>query len=98
MIPPIDIFRLDSDGQLIWRASASSGEAAQRRVKILMDSEPADYLIYSHETGHKTFVRCQTDTQPSRLQPIDTLRLPDLVSTRKLPVSDTDLTRLLYLP
>jgi len=61
MIPPLDIFRLESDGQLIWRASADGDDAAQRRVKILMASEPADYVIYSQETGHKTFVRCKTD-------------------------------------
>lgn len=65
MIPPLDIFRLDSDGQLTWRASAHNPESAQRRVKILMASEPADYVIYSQETGHKTFVRCNTDAQPS---------------------------------
>jgi hypothetical protein len=65
MIPPLDIFRLESDGQLIWRASADGDDAAQRRVKSLMASEPADYVIYSQETGHKTFVRCKTDAQPS---------------------------------
>jgi hypothetical protein len=64
MIPPLDIFRLESDGQLIWRASADGDDAAQRRVKSLMASEPADYVIYSQETGHKTFVRCKTDAQP----------------------------------
>ena len=56
MVPPIDIFRIDSDGQLIWRASADALDSAQRRVRILMTSEPGDYLIYSHETGHKTFI------------------------------------------
>jgi hypothetical protein len=65
MIPPLDIFRLESDGQLLWRAHADSVDSAQRRVQILMASEPADYVIYSQETGRKTFVRCKTDAQPS---------------------------------
>lgn len=60
MIPPLDIFRLDSDGQLLWCAHADNSESAQQRLKILMVSEPVDYLIYSQETGHKTFVRCKT--------------------------------------
>ena len=59
MIPPLDIFRLDSDGNLIWRTTAETLEAATRRVGILMTSEPGDYVIYSQKTGHKTIVRMQ---------------------------------------
>jgi hypothetical protein len=69
MLPPFDIFRIESDGQLIWRASADSLNSAQRRVKILMASTPADYLIYSQETGHKAVVRCKADATPSPLLP-----------------------------
>jgi len=57
VFPHLDIFRVESDGQLIWRAAAETSDAAQRRVKILMASEPGDYVIYSQETGDKTLVR-----------------------------------------
>jgi hypothetical protein len=57
--PHLDIFRVEADGHLLWRAAAESPEAAQRRVKILMASEPADYIIYCQETGDKTLVRAE---------------------------------------
>jgi hypothetical protein len=56
MVPPLDIFRVASDGHLIWIAAAESLESAQRRIKILMRAEPADYVIYSQKTGNKTVV------------------------------------------
>ena len=59
MNPPLDIFRVDSNGNLIWRTTAETLEAARSRVGILMTSEPGDYLIYSQKTGHKTIVRMQ---------------------------------------
>ncbi|HEY4815923.1 MAG TPA: hypothetical protein VIH67_00735 [Candidatus Acidoferrum sp.] len=57
--PHLDIFRVENDGQLIWRAAAETLEAAHRRVKILMASEPGDYIIYCQETGDKTLVRAE---------------------------------------
>jgi len=59
MLPPLDIFRVTADGQLLWKTTAESLESAQRRVKILMTSEPGEYVIYSQETGHKTVVRAE---------------------------------------
>lgn len=59
MVPPLDIFRVTPDGQLLWKTTAESLESAHRRVRILMTSEPGEYVIYSQETGHKTIVRMQ---------------------------------------
>ncbi len=59
MLPPLDIFRVESDGHLVWRAAAETLATAQRRVRILMASEPGDYIIYSQETGRKTVVRAE---------------------------------------
>ena len=59
MIPPLDIFLVVKDGQLIWKAAAADLESAQRRVKLLMGVEPGDYVIYSQKTGHKTLVRAE---------------------------------------
>jgi hypothetical protein len=57
MLQPFDIFRVAADGQLVWRTAAESLENAQRRVKILMATEPNDYVIFCQETGKKTLVR-----------------------------------------
>lgn len=59
MLPPLDIFRVENDGHLVWRAAAETPEAAQRRVRILMASDSGDYVIYSQETGGKTVMRAE---------------------------------------
>ena len=59
MNPPLDIFRVDSDGKLVWQTTGETLDAARRRVGILMTSEPGDYVIYDQKTGYKTIVRKQ---------------------------------------
>jgi hypothetical protein len=71
MVPPLDIFRVASDGQLIWIAPAENVESAQRRIKILMSVHPGDYVIYNQETGHKTLVRAENPAEPSSSRGID---------------------------
>jgi hypothetical protein len=69
MFPPFDIFRVTSDGKVIWMATADDLQSAQRRIRILMASQPSDYLIHNHETGDKTVVCSQTDSAPARSFP-----------------------------
>ncbi len=57
MIPPFDIFRVEIDGHLVSKGTAETLDLARLRTKILMDSEPADYLIQSQQTGHKIVVK-----------------------------------------
>ena len=57
MIPPFDIFRVEIDGHLVWKGAAKTLDVARLRIKILIDSEPADYLIHSQQTGHKIVVK-----------------------------------------
>jgi hypothetical protein len=57
MVPPFDIFRVESDGHLVWRDTAETLDLARLRIKILMLAQPADYVIYSQRTGHKTVIR-----------------------------------------
>jgi hypothetical protein len=56
MLPPFDIFRIH-DGELVWQESAESLSLARLRVSMLRLAKPADYLILSQKTGHKTIVR-----------------------------------------
>ena len=67
MLPPLDIFRVEGDGHLVWRAAAECLETAQRRVRILMASEPGDYVIYCQETGRKAVVRAENHHDEPRL-------------------------------
>ena len=57
MFPPFDIFRVESDGHLLWQGTAETLALARLRVKILSVSKDSDYVIYSQQTGHKTVVR-----------------------------------------
>jgi hypothetical protein len=59
LLPPLDIFRVADDGQLLWRTTADSNESAARRVKMLMISEPGDYVICSQQTGDKAVIRSE---------------------------------------
>ncbi len=57
MIPPFDIFLVGSDGQLVRKGTAETLDVARLRIKILMDSEPGDYVIYSQQTGHTMIIK-----------------------------------------
>jgi hypothetical protein len=69
MLAPLDIFRVESTGRLLWRAAATDMDAATRRVRILMASEPSDYIIYSQETGNKTIVSREPQPAPPSTSP-----------------------------
>jgi hypothetical protein len=57
VIAPLDIFMIDKDGSLIWKGTAEGFEMAKLSVLTLMRSSPADYMIYSHKTGHRTIIK-----------------------------------------
>jgi hypothetical protein len=63
MIPPLDIFKKEKDGTLIWKGTAESLEVARLSVKVLMSTSPGDYVIYSQATGRKTFVNADGSTE-----------------------------------
>jgi hypothetical protein len=57
MIPPFDILRVDSYGQLVRTGTAETLDLARLHIKILMASEPGEYIIYSQQTGHKMIIK-----------------------------------------
>ncbi len=57
MIPPFDIFGVETDGHLMWKAVAETLDVARLRIKTLMDAQPRDYVIYSQQTGHKMVIK-----------------------------------------
>ena len=57
MIPPFDIFSVDSEDELVWQAMAESLAVARVKVKILMDAQPGDYVIRSQRTGNKMVIK-----------------------------------------
>ena len=53
----LDIFLLESDGRVVWKSTAETMEQATLCVRRWMLSTPAEYLIYSQETGDKIVLR-----------------------------------------
>jgi hypothetical protein len=52
----LDIFRIDTTGNLVWRAEAKTLDLAKSRVRSLMTCRPAKYVILNKKTGYRTFV------------------------------------------
>src|SRR5258708_26350274 len=59
MIPPFDIFKVESSG-LRWMESAADLERAKTRVKVLAASSPGEYIILNQETGEKNSIKPKT--------------------------------------
>jgi hypothetical protein len=59
---PLDIFRFEQDGSIVWKGTAETLEAAKLSVKVLAESSPADYLIFSPATGDKVVVKLKECT------------------------------------
>ncbi len=58
MIPPFDIFKVESSG-LRWMESVSVAdlERARARVKVLAASSPGEYIILNQKTGEKISIK-----------------------------------------
>jgi hypothetical protein len=56
MLPPFDIFKVESGG-LRWMEVAIDLERAKARVKVLEASSPGEYIIHNHNTGEKISIK-----------------------------------------
>jgi hypothetical protein len=56
MIPPFDIFKVESSG-LRWMEAAPDLERAKTRVRVLSASSPGEYTILNQITGEKTTIQ-----------------------------------------
>lgn len=59
MLPPFDIFKVDSSG-LRWMEVAADLERAKARVKLLAASSPGEYIILNQNTGEKISIKPPT--------------------------------------
>ena len=56
MVPCFDIFKIDSDGNVLWRGAAESLVVAKDKIQKLAASTPGEYLILDQHTGHRLIV------------------------------------------
>lgn len=57
MFQPLDIFKTDSDGSVLWRGAAEDFAAAKRSIEKLALSSPGEYLILDQQTGQRQRMR-----------------------------------------
>jgi hypothetical protein len=66
MLWSVDIFRVDpKDGSPCWIENARTLDAANERVKELMNSNACEYVIFDHATQSRTSVKPEDDDRPS---------------------------------
>jgi hypothetical protein len=63
MLPPIDIFKVQPDGQLRWIEGVRDMESAEARVAMLAKESPGPYIIFEGETGKKRVIETGSDDQ-----------------------------------
>jgi hypothetical protein len=56
MVPCFDIFKIDSDGNILWRGAAESLVIAKAKIRKLAASTPGEYLILDQNTGKRLIV------------------------------------------
>jgi hypothetical protein len=56
MIPPLDIFKKEKDGTLIWKCTAANLDAAKLSVKALATASPGEYEIVHHGSGERIVI------------------------------------------
>ena len=59
MLPPFDIFKVESSG-LCWMEAVSDLQRAKARVKVLAASSPGEYVILNQNTGEKISIKPPT--------------------------------------
>ena len=57
MFYPLDIFKTDSDGSVLWRGAAEDLVAAKKCIEKLALSAPGEYLILNQRTGQRQRMR-----------------------------------------
>lgn len=53
MVPPLEIFKVEADGALVWYEYADSLEIAVRQIEALRAKTPAQFVVLSLQTGHR---------------------------------------------
>jgi hypothetical protein len=65
MFHPLDIFKTDPDGQVLWLCAVEDFAAAKSCIENLERSSPGEYLILDQITGRKVYVTLGVSTPAS---------------------------------
>ena len=56
MSHPLDIFKIESDGQLLWQGAVESFAAAKARILELTMASPGEYILLDQNAGHRALL------------------------------------------
>jgi hypothetical protein len=56
MFHPLDIFKTDSDGSVLWQGAAETLVAAKLRIQRLALSSPGEYFVLNQHTGDRVSI------------------------------------------
>jgi hypothetical protein len=56
MSHPLDIFKTDPDGSVLWRGAAETLVAAKAYIKKWAVSSPGEYLVLNQHTGDRVSI------------------------------------------
>jgi hypothetical protein len=56
MIPPFDIFKIESGKDVRWLDCANDFEAAQARVQVLGQTDPGEFLIVDLKSDRRFLI------------------------------------------
>jgi hypothetical protein len=65
MDSPVDIFRIEADGQMMWLGAADSLGEAKARVQEFAKSWAADYMIVNLTSGLRLTIAAAEASSPS---------------------------------
>ena len=63
MIPPLDIFKRQSDGTLLWKGTAENLEVARLSVRVLANTSPGHYIVVDQGTGEQILITLESSEQ-----------------------------------
>jgi hypothetical protein len=63
MIPPLDIFKKQLDGTLLWKGTAENLEVAKLSVRVLANISPGHYLVVHQGTGEQILITLENCEQ-----------------------------------
>jgi hypothetical protein len=67
MTAPIDIFRADENGAVLWIGSATSVAEAQAQIQSQSEISPGEFLLFNQLTGNKFILKLKgTDASAGR--------------------------------
>jgi hypothetical protein len=90
MIPPLDIFKRQNDGTLLWKGTAENLEIAKLSVRVLANTSPGHYLVVHQGTGEQILIMLENREQTRSGMTLPDTAIPACPKHETYMVPNTD--------